>query len=41
MARQRAENYRKALEYLDNCGELTFEKWVKVNRVAGIEMDEF
>lgn len=39
-ARQTAENYRRALKYLDECGELTYEKLVEANRIAGVDMSE-
>jgi len=40
MARQRAENYRKALSYLNGLARLTYTDFVKVIRIAGIEMAE-
>ena len=38
--RQTVENYKQALKYLDECGELTYEKLVEANRIAGIDMPE-
>lgn len=39
-ARQIVENYKLALKYLDECGELTYEKLVEANRIAGVVMPE-
>ncbi len=38
-ARNRAENYRKAVRYLDTCGELTLDKLRKATQIAGVEME--
>ena len=35
MARNIAESQLKALQYLDSCGKLTREKFVKVYQIAG------
>lgn len=35
MVRDQEENYRKAIKYLDECGEFTYEKFVKTNQIAG------
>jgi len=40
MARQRAQRYAKALEYLDSCGKLTGDKFIKVNQIAGDDFSE-
>ncbi len=39
-ARQIVENYKRAIKYLDNCGELTFENLAEANRIAGVDMSE-
>lgn len=39
-ARQMVENYKRALKYLDECGELTYEKFVEANRIAGVDVSE-
>jgi hypothetical protein len=38
-ARQTAAKYRKAVAYLDGCGQLTFDKLVKATEIAGVEME--
>ena len=38
--RQIVENYTRALKYLDECGELTYEKLVEANRIAVVDMSE-
>jgi hypothetical protein len=38
--RQQAENYRRALKYLDGCGDLTYEKLREVWRISGVNMSE-
>jgi len=39
-ARQRAENYRKALRFLEGLQSFTYEDYVKSIKIAGIEMAE-
>ena len=39
-ARQRAENYGKALRFLEGLQSLTYEDYTKSIRMAGIEMTE-
>lgn len=39
-ARQIVENYKRALKYLDECGELTYQKLVEANRIAGVDWSE-
>lgn len=38
MARQEAKRFAEALSYLDNCGTLTKDKFIKVNQIAGDEL---
>jgi hypothetical protein len=39
-ARQRAENYKKALKYLDTCGTLDYGKFSEINKIAGYPFTE-
>jgi len=39
-AKQRAENYRKALRFLEGLQSFTYEDYVKSIKMAGIEMTE-
>lgn len=39
-AKQRAENYRKALDFLQGLQSFTYEDYTKSLRMAGIEMTE-
>lgn len=34
--RQSVESCKRALKYLDECGELTYEKLAEANRIAGV-----
>jgi hypothetical protein len=38
--RQQVENYRRALKYLDGCGDLTYEKLREAWQIAGVDMPE-
>lgn len=38
MARQKAQRFAKALKYLDNCGKLTKDEFIRVNQIAGDEL---
>lgn len=40
MARERADNYKKALEYLNGLSKLTYDDFQKMIRMAGIEMSD-
>ena len=40
MAKQRAENYRKALKYLNSLKVFTYQDFVKLIQMAEIEMAE-
>jgi lipoate synthase len=39
-ARQRAENYKKALEFLERLQSFTYDDYVKSIKMAGIDMTE-
>jgi len=39
--KQKAENCRKALKYLDGCTTLTYDNTVKANQIAGTRIPEF
>jgi hypothetical protein len=39
-AREQVASFRKALEYIDNCGDFTFEKFREADRIAGGTMTE-
>ena len=39
-ARQRVDNYKRALKYLDECGDLTYLKLREANRIAGVDMSD-
>jgi len=38
--KQRAEDYKKALKYLDSCSTFTYDNLVKVNQIAGSPVPE-
>src|SRR3990172_9751723 len=38
--RLQALNYKNAIKFLDECGEFTYDKFVKVNSIAGSPMRE-
>ena len=38
--RQNVENYKRAIAYLDECGELTYEKFVEAVRLSGRNISE-
>lgn len=38
--RRQALNYKNAIKYLDECGEFTYDKFVKINKMAGSPMPE-
>lgn len=40
MARGTAKRYAEAIKYLDTCGKLTREKFIKVHQIAGGEIPE-
>jgi hypothetical protein len=40
-ARQRADNYRKAVKYLDGCSGFTLENFREMNRLSGGNFSEF
>lgn len=40
MARQQVESYKRALKYLDECGELSYEMLAEANRIAGVDISE-
>jgi hypothetical protein len=39
--RQRLDGYKRALKYLDECGDLTLDKMREANRIARVDMPEF
>ena len=39
-ARQRVDNYKRALKSLDECGDLTFIKLREAVRIAGVDLSE-
>lgn len=38
--RQKAEDYKRALRYIDGCADFTFEAFLETNRLAGNLMTE-
>jgi hypothetical protein len=38
--RQRVENYKRALKYLDECGDLTYDKILEATQIASFDMPE-
>jgi len=40
-SRQLYEKYKKALIYIDECGEFTYEKFYETSRIAGIKATDF
>ena len=36
--KQRVDNYKRALKYLDECGDLTYDKLHEANRISGGDM---
>jgi hypothetical protein len=39
-AREKAKSFRKGIEFLDNCGEFTFENFKEADRIGGGNMSE-
>ena len=39
-ARQKVDNYRRALRYLDGCGDITLDKMREAIRLSGVDMSE-
>jgi len=37
---EKIKNYKRALKYLDSCGELSYEKLCEAHRIAGLEAPE-
>lgn len=40
MARGTAKRYAEAINYLDTCGKLTREKFIKVHQIAGSDLTQ-
>lgn len=40
MARGTAKRYAEAIKYLDTCGKLTCEKFIKVHQIAGVDLSQ-